>query len=399
MVGDEYTEADAWQYAFGVQQDVPDLISLYGGDEAFVQRLEAMFNADSAIQTSIPDISGRLGQFAQGDEQCHHVVYLYNYAGAPYKTQQRVRQVMDTFYNDTPSGQCGNVDCGQMAAWYVFSALGFYPVNPASGVYMIGSPVVTKAVLNLDARKYKGSTFSVIAENNSPKNVYIQSASLNGKPLNQAWLTHEQISSGGTLTLVMGPKPNLEWGHAQSVRPPATMPASFRYAELPAPSVDKREVLALPIRVVCGEEGPVQGFVPDPNMVDGSTNQKKVKIDTTAANAAPEAVYQSERYSQDFSYIFEVPKDGRYQVRLHFAEIFDSEPGSRVEDISLNGRVVLKDFDILKVAGAMNKAVVKEFNDVAPDSQGTIVVRIAAASQSPDKNAKICGIEILRAGQ
>jgi hypothetical protein len=399
LVGDEYTEADAWQYAFAVQQDVPGMISLYGGDEAFVQRLDAMFNADSTILTSIPDISGRIGQCSQGDEQCHHVPYLYNYAGAPYKTQQRVRQIMDTLYNDTPAGQCGNVDCGQMAAWYVFSALGFYPVNPASSVYMIGSPVVTKAVLNLDAKKYKGSKFTVIAKNNSRKNIYIQSASLNGKPLQQAWLTHEQITSGGTLALVMGPQPNLEWGKAQSVRPPATMPANFRYPELPAPSMDKAEALALPIRVICGNDEPVQGFVPDPNMVDGATNRKQVTIDTSAPKAAPEAVYQSERYSQDFAYEFPVPKDGRYQVRLHFAEIFNSEIGSRVENVSLNGQVVLKDFDILKTAGVMNKAVVKEFSDVAADSQGNIVVRIAAAPQSPDKNAKICGIEIVRAGQ
>jgi len=398
LVGDEYTEADAWQYAFCVQQDMPGLINLYGGDDAFVQRLEDLFNADSTIQTSIPDISGRIGQLSQGDEQCHHVAYLYNYAGAPYKTQQRVRQVMDTLYNDTPAGQCGNVDCGQMAAWYVFSALGFYPVNPASGVYMIGSPVVTKAVLNLDARKYKGRKFTVIARNNSPKNIYIQSASLNGKPLNQAWLTHGQITSGGTLTLVMGPQPNLEWGRARSVRPPATMPANFHYPELPAPCSDRLEVLALPIKVVCGSDEPVQGFVPDPNMADGSTNGKKVTIDTSAANAGPEPIYQSERYSQDFSYVFAVPKDSRYDVRLHFAELFDNEPGSRVEDISLNGQVVLKDFDILKAAGAMNKAVVKEFNGVAPDTQGTIVVRIAAAPQSPDKNAKICGIEVFKTG-
>jgi hypothetical protein len=327
------------------------------------------------------------------------VAYLYNYAGAPYKTQQRVRQVMDTFYNDTPAGQCGNVDCGQMAAWYVFSALGLYPVNPASGVYMIGSPVVTKAVLNLDAKKYKSHKFTVIAQNNSAKNVYVQSASLNGKPLDRAWLTHEQITSGGTLTLVMGSEPNLQWGQAPDVRPPATMPAGFRYPELPAPSVDKREVAALPIKVVCGDEEPVQGFAPDPNMVDGATNGKKVKIDTSAANAAPEGVYQSERYGQDFSYAFEVPKGSPYRVRLHFAEIFNSEPGSRVEDISLNGQVVLKDFDILKTAGAMNKAVVKEFDNVAPDDQGKIVIRIAAASRSPDKNAKICGIEILKGGQ
>ena len=397
LVGDEYTEADAWQYAFSIQHDVPGMIALYGGDEGFVQRLEAMFNADSTIQTSIPDISGRIGQFSQGDEQCHHVAYLYNYAGAPYKTQERVRQVMDTLYNDTPAGQCGNVDCGQMAAWYVFSALGFYPVNPDSGVYMIGSPVVTKAVLNLDAKKYHGRKFTVIAENNSPKNIYIQSASLNGKPLAQAWLTHEQITSGGTLKLVMGPKPNQDWGRGQEVRPPATMPAGFRYPELPAPFIDKREVLSLPIRVICGNDEPVQGFVPDPNMVSGSTNHKNVKIDTSVTNAAPAAIYQYERYGQDYAYVYEVPKTDRYTVRLHFAEIFNDGEGSRLEDICLNDQVVLKDFDIFKAAGGMNKAVVKEFKDVAPNDQGNIVIRITAASHSPDKNAKICGIEILKA--
>ncbi len=196
------------------------MIALYGGDEAFVKKLDALFTADSTIQTGIPDISGLIGQYSQGDEQCHHVAYLYDYAGAPYKTQERVRQVMATLYNDTPAGQCGNVDCGQMAAWYVFSALGFYPVNPASGVYAIGSPVVEQSgSCNLDAKKYKGRKFTMIAEHNSPQNIYIQSASLNGKPFDQPWITHEQITAGGTLKLVMGPKPNPEWGRAQS--PPA----------------------------------------------------------------------------------------------------------------------------------------------------------------------------------
>src|ERR1700677_4706614 len=150
LVGDEYTEADAWQYAFGAQQDVPGMIALYGGDQPFIAKLESLFNADSTIQTSIPDISGLIGQYSQGDEECHHVAYLYDYARAPYKTQQRTRQVMSLMYGDTPAGQCGNVDCGQMAAWYVFSALGFYPMNPDSGIYAIGSPVVSKAVIHLD---------------------------------------------------------------------------------------------------------------------------------------------------------------------------------------------------------------------------------------------------------
>src|ERR1035438_4530190 len=161
-----------------------------------------------------------------------------------------------------------------MAAWYVFSALGFYPVNPSSGVYAIGSPVVEKAVISLDAKKYGGRKFTVVAKHNSPKNIYIQSAELNGKPLDHAWLTHDQITAGGKLELVMGPKPNLEWGHSQSVRPPATMPAGFRYPELPAPADDKPVAFSLPIRVVCGGDQAVEAFLPDPNMVQGGVNHR-----------------------------------------------------------------------------------------------------------------------------
>jgi hypothetical protein len=398
MVGDEYTEADAWQYAFGAQQDVPGMIALYGGDAAFIERLDALFAADSKIKTDIPDISGLIGQYSQGDEQCHHVAYLYNYAGAPYKTQQHVRQVMATLYNDKPSGQCGNVDCGQMAAWYVFSALGFYPVNPDSGVYMIGSPVVTKAVVHLDKAKYKGKTFTVLAEKNSPENVYIQSAWLNGKRLAKAWLTFEEVTGGGTLRLVMGSKPNVEWGSGADVRPPATMPAGFQYPELPPPASTKPVALALPIRVICGSDEPAGGFVPDPNMVDGSVNGTRAVIQLSASNAAPAAVYQSERYGQDFAYSFPVPKDGRYQVRLHFAEVFDDGAGRRLQDIAINGRKVLSNFDIFAAAGGMNKAVVKEFDDIAPDGDGNIVIRVSSPETSPDRNAKISGIEILAAG-
>jgi len=399
LVGDEYTEADAWQYAFGVQQDVPGLISLYGGDAPFIQKLDSLFTADSTIQTDIPDISGLIGQYSQGDEQCHHVAYLYDYAGAPYKTQAHVRQVMDTLFDDTPAGQCGNVDCGQMAAWYVFSAMGFYPVNPDSGVYALGSPSVKKAVLHLDAKKYGGHTFTVTAQGNSHKNVYVQSASLNGKPLDRPWLTHQEITSGGTLTFVMGPKPNLAWGSAPTARPPATMPAGFQYAPLPAPSDDKPVVFSVPIRVVCGGSEPVKEFLPDPNMPSGSVNSKVVSIDTSAPNAAPAAVYQTERYAKDFSYVYSVPKGGRYLVRLHFAEIFDDGAGRRLEDIQINGRPALKDFDIFSAAGGLNKAVVKDFPGIVPDDHGNVVIRITTTAASPDKNAKINGIEILKAGE
>ena len=399
LVGDEYTEADAWQYAFGVQQDVPGLISLYGGDAPFIQKLDALFTADSTIQTDIPDISGLIGQYSQGDEQCHHVAYLYDYAGAPYKTQQHVRQVMDTLYDDTPAGQCGNVDCGQMAAWYVFSALGFYPLNPDSGIYAIGSPAVKKAVLHLDAKKYGGHTFTVIARGNSHQNIYIQSASLNGKPLDRPWLSHEEITSGGELTLVMGPKPNPGWGSAPSARPPATMPAGFKYTDLPPPADDKPVVFSLPIRVVCGGSEPVKEFLPDPNMASGAVNAKMVSINTSAPNAAPAGVYQTERYGKDFSYIYPVPKDGRYLVRLHFAELFDDGAGRRLENIYLNGKPVLQDFDIFSAAGGLNKAIVKEFPGTTPDEHGNIVIRVTTTQASPNKNAKICGLEILKAGE
>jgi len=395
LVGDEYTEADPWQYAFAVQHDVPEVINLYGGEEGFVKKLDALFNADSTIQTDIPDITGLIGQYAHGNEPCHHLIYLYDYAGAPYKAQQRARQVMSTLYDDTPAGQCGNVDCGQMAAWYVFSALGFYPVNPDSGIYAIGSPVVSKAAIKLDRKRYGGRTFTVVAEHNGPENIYIQSATLNGKALLRPWIRHEEIIGGGKLRFVMGPKPNMEWGRSKDTRPPGTMPAGFKYSPLPEPSSEKSVVLTVPIRVICGSDEVVGGFLPDPNMLYGSVNRAQPQIDTSAANAAPAAVYQSERYGRDFTYTFPVPNPGPYLVRLHFAEIFDDGAGRRVENIHFNGKPVLADFDIFVAAGGMNKALVKEFPGIAPDSHGSITVRISAAPASPDQNAKISGIEIL----
>jgi predicted alpha-1,2-mannosidase len=395
MVGDEYTEADAWQYAFGIQQDVPGMIKLYGGDEGFVKKLDALFTMDSVVHTGIPDISGLIGQYSQGDEQCHHVAYLYDYAGQPSKTQYWTRQAMEREYQDTPAGECGNVDCGQMSAWYVFSAMGFYPVNPDSGVYAIGSPALSRIVLHLDTKQYGGRTFTMIAANNSAKNVYIQSATWNGKPYNKTYLTYKQITGGGVLRLVMGPKPNLSWGTSAESRPPSTMPAGFEYPALPDPFVQKIVSLSLPIRVACGSDDPVDDFVPDPNMLDGSTAQSDEHVDTSVPGAAPARVYQYERYASDFTYHFPVPKDKSYTVRLHFAEIFDNTPGERVENVAVNGKTVLPNFDIITAAGGMHKAVVKSFTGVKPDASGNIAVRISATPNSPDQNAKISAIEIL----
>ena len=217
----DYTEATAWQYSFFVPQNVPALVGLMGGDQAFVDKIDKMFTDNTPIVAAeTPDITGLIGQYVQGNEPDHHVAYLYNYAGAPWKTQARIRQVMTSLYFNAPDGLCGNDDCGQMSAWYVLSALGFYPVNPTSCVYVIGSPLVSKATIHLDARYHKGRTFTILAKNNSAQNMYVQSATLNGKPLTRSWFSHAELVAGGELILNMGPKPNKSWGAQPEDRPP-----------------------------------------------------------------------------------------------------------------------------------------------------------------------------------
>lgn len=388
LVGDEYTESDAYQYLFAAQQDIDSLVELNGGPEAMVKRLQEMLTMTSDVHTGIPDITGRIGQYAHGNEPCHHVLYLFNYGGAPGAAAPWLRKVMTTLYDDTPEGEVGNVDCGQMAAWYVWSAMGVYPVNPASGVYAIGSPLADKVTMRVGKK-----TFTVVAENNSSTNMYVQSATFNGKPWDKNWISDDQIRGGGTLKLVMGPSVST-WGTAVSARPPRTMPEGFVYPKLPTPADDKPITLTLPIRVVAGNDEPVGAFVPDPNIIEGSTNGTQGHVDVSDPLAGPEAIYLTERYGEDFKHLFPVPA-GRYTVRLHFAEVFGDEPGQRVENISINGQRVLTNFDPIVAAGGPMKAVVKEFKNIAPDKDGNIVIRIQAAPNSPDQNAKISAIEIL----
>jgi predicted alpha-1,2-mannosidase len=206
-----------------VLQDIPGLIGKLGGDDKFVARLDEMFDTPKEIpnQRMIPDVTGIIGMYSHGNEPDHQVAYLYNYAGQPWKTQARVRSVATALYTNTPGGICGNDDCGQISAWYVFTALGFYPVDPTSKTYILGSPLLDKVTLHLDSKFAKGREFTVIAKNNSPQNVYIQSATLNGKPLTRSWISHEEIVAGGKLVLEMGPVPNKEFGSAAQNRPPA----------------------------------------------------------------------------------------------------------------------------------------------------------------------------------
>lgn len=213
----DYIETDAWQASLAVPHDVQGLIELHGGDQQFIAKLDALFAAPSDVVDARPDISGMVGQDAQGNEPSNHIPYLYSFAGAPWKTQYWVRKVA-SLYNNTPAGIPGNDDCGQLSSWFVFAALGFYPVNAVNGVYVLGSPMVNRATLH---NPVTGTRFQIIAENNSPGNMYIERATFNGKELTRSWITHSQIASGGELHFRMSSKPNREWGSAPGDRPPS----------------------------------------------------------------------------------------------------------------------------------------------------------------------------------
>lgn len=202
----DYTEGNAYQHSWFVLQDVQGLIDLFPSREAFVKKLDELFTASSELtgDNISPDISGLIGQYAHGNEPSHHIAYLYDYAGAPWKTQEKIREILETQYDNTPEGISGNEDCGQISAWYVFSSLGFYPVNPAQGIYVMGSPIFEKAEINTS----NGETFKIVANNVSEKNKYINSITLNGEKINQLYITHKEIMSGGTLVFEMTDVPN-----------------------------------------------------------------------------------------------------------------------------------------------------------------------------------------------
>ncbi|MFD2941756.1 GH92 family glycosyl hydrolase [Flavobacterium notoginsengisoli] len=206
----DYTEGNAWQHSWFVPHNVDDFIKLHGGNATFTKRLEELFTESSEITGNnvSADISGLIGQYAHGNEPSHHIAYMFNHAKQPWRTQYWVRHILDTQYNTTANGLSGNEDCGQMSAWYVFSSMGLYPMNPASGEYEIGSPIFEKSTLNLP----NGKTFVIEAENVSDKNFYIQSATLNGKAFNKTAITHQEMLKGGVLHFVMGAQPNQNWG-------------------------------------------------------------------------------------------------------------------------------------------------------------------------------------------
>ena len=213
---DDYTEGNAWQYTWMVPHDVHGLVSLFPSEERFIEKLDSLFIVTGELGAGAsPDISGLIGQYAHGNEPSHHIAYMYNYVGKPWKGAEQLRTIMRTQYANQPNGLCGNEDVGQMSAWYVLSAIGLYQVEPAGGKYIIGSPIVDEAVLNVG----NGRTFRIVVHNNNDQNIYIQSAKLNGKRYSKSYLSFEDITKGGTLELQMGSTPSEKWGVKKKDRP------------------------------------------------------------------------------------------------------------------------------------------------------------------------------------
>ncbi|CAL4870063.1 hypothetical protein MMA231_04361 (plasmid) [Asticcacaulis sp. MM231] len=214
----DYTESNSWQATFGVQHDIYSYMALFGGDAQYEAKIDALFNASSDLPSDAPpDMTGLIGQYIHGNEPSHHIAYLYAYTGSHYKTQARVRMLLRSQYRADPNGLAGNEDCGQMSAWYILSAMGFYPVDPVSCIYVFGSPLFRRVEIPLA----NGKTLRILAPQTNEANIYIQSVKWNGKPHSRSWISHADLMSGGVLMFEMGPKPNLKFGADKAHRPPS----------------------------------------------------------------------------------------------------------------------------------------------------------------------------------
>jgi predicted alpha-1,2-mannosidase len=224
---DNYTEGNAWQWTWFAPHDIPGLVKLMGGEAPFIKKLDQLFTEDSTIDgaNSSVDISGLIGQYAHGNEPSHHIAYLYNYVGQPWKTQKLVDQILTTLYHNDPDGLSGNEDCGQMSAWYLLNAMGFYQVSPGDPTYSIGRPLFDEITIQLE----NGKTFTIRAANNSPENLYVQSAKLNGDGLSAPFFGHAAITDGGVLELEMGPWPEKQ--HLAAKAGPSKNSADLRDEE------------------------------------------------------------------------------------------------------------------------------------------------------------------------
>lgn len=264
-VDNNYTEANSWQYSFSVPQHVEDLMEALGGEESFVGRLDALFEAESETTgRHQPDVTGLIGQYAHGNEPSHHMAWLYHFAGRPDRSAERVREILDTLYAAAPDGLSGNEDCGQMSSWYVLSALGLYPVNPCSTEYLLGPPIFERASIALE----QGGRFVIRTEGDpgraSRRKRYVRTASLNGAPLTRSFLRHEEIVAGGELVLTLGDEPGPGWGTAPGDRPCSRAREPRVLAAPCARSESDRFRKSLSVELASADEGATILYTTDP---------------------------------------------------------------------------------------------------------------------------------------
>jgi predicted alpha-1,2-mannosidase len=217
----DYTESNAWQTTFGIQHDVSGYIQLMGGDAAFVARVDQLFDQPSTLPPDAPpDIAGMVGQYAHGNEPSHHIAYLYSYAGAPHKTQERIHFLTTRMYSNDPDGMAGNEDCGQMSAWFILSAIGFYSVDPVSTEYLFGTPLFDRVSIALAGER----KLVIESRRETPESIYIDSVEWNGKAHPNSWFRHADVQPGGSFVIHLRPTPDSKFGQSEAARPKSELP-------------------------------------------------------------------------------------------------------------------------------------------------------------------------------